>query len=213
MSDVVRKHLAQQREGADKVRKELSSPEAGIYKTWGVRNAYLLETYLTQYGSPEEALRAFASDRKLSVGLEKECPATFNRLRSSIDNGSPVLLRSGAESFLCVGWVTNDGEQLLVVYRPEQGEYDTLTGNNTVHPKDLASEDPRVKSIVGSMKKMVVHRDKVLTAAPGMPPGVDIIAFDGPDLDAVYTGPWGATVDGIAAEIRRELGISAPTAE
>jgi hypothetical protein len=203
---IIAKHTARAREMVQQVTQEVKGKP---YRTWGVRNAFLLEKYVRESGSVA-ALRTFAAERKLKVGLEEERPASFSRIRKSVDHGSPVLLCEDRTTMLCVGYAVSKGEELLVVFRPELGAYREQTGKDNVNPKDLGSDVPWIKNAVASEMKRVRYFDRELRRTPDMPKGIDVITFSGPELDALYVGPWGPDIDDMVAEIEREVGLAAP---
>lgn len=177
------------------------------YRTQGVRNALFMQQYMDDAKSIRRALELFAQAEFLSMKMQHEPEATFGALQEAIHKGIPVWLGQGESWTMCVGYVTDDGKQYAVVYRPSASEYEKKTGYELSHAADRNSDDPRVKRLIESRKTEVHYRDRFLKLAEkSPPPGIQIVPWREHEKEAFFVYEWKPDLTRLLPEFLEKFG-------
>lgn len=165
--------LADSGKRVDEARRKCKEKVAD-WKTEGVCNAYLLDMYLTAAPNQDAviALQRFASERLLTVIIQKLGQPKWETIKESIDKQIPLLIRTNSAVVVAVGYYAHEGTNLVLLYDPAIAIYRENSMSDLMPQQDKESQVGWIKNAMKSMKGQNICSDWPLSSANGKPTGV-----------------------------------------
>ncbi len=188
--------------------REVGREKAKIWKTAGVRNAYLVDLYLRDVESRSlpKAIRLFAEERHLKVVVQCQDVVTWDCVKEAIDKQIPVVLQSQDPTSVALGYHMDRDKRHLFVYRPTEAQYRTVKGSALMTREDRESEIPWIRNARKAMERREVCLDMTTSAEGEMPRGLISARWDSvAHCRAYYVYGWEANTERLFPMLLRRL--------